>query len=282
MPQWTLSGYNFTGNAQSHSCWQRYRFAVAKFLPRDAMHARYQPWACVRVCVCLRLSVTSRSSTKTAKRRITSTTPHDSPGTLVFWRHLLRIRRLRRCRVVRIWCQDSEQWRSEMSGRMEHSWLGPLGRYTRTHWPFHRPCTGSDRLLNPPSARYSTFPLETCSNHSLQQCKPGEFIDARNSSLKSFNLISSDVTAALTLFPGDAMLSSCVCLSVCPSVTSWYSIKRLEESSWFWRGGFLPRVKTKFFPDPITKSVCDVLRSLTLQWKPVATISVLKRVLPLK
>ena len=30
------------------------------------------------------LSVTSRSSTKTAKRRITQT-PHDSPGTLVFW-----------------------------------------------------------------------------------------------------------------------------------------------------------------------------------------------------
>ena len=30
------------------------------------------------------VSVTSRSSTKTAKRRITQTTPHDSPGTLVF------------------------------------------------------------------------------------------------------------------------------------------------------------------------------------------------------
>ena len=38
------------------------------------------------VSVCLsvrvRLSVTSRRSTKTAKRRITQTTPHDSPGTL--------------------------------------------------------------------------------------------------------------------------------------------------------------------------------------------------------
>ena len=31
-------------------------------------------------------SVTSRSSTKMAKHRITQTTPHDSPGTLVFWR----------------------------------------------------------------------------------------------------------------------------------------------------------------------------------------------------
>ena len=41
----------------------------------------------VSVClsVCVSLSVTSRSSTKTAKRRIIKTTPHDSPGTLVFW-----------------------------------------------------------------------------------------------------------------------------------------------------------------------------------------------------
>ena len=53
------------------------------FLPRDAMHPRYLPWCCV--CPSVRLSVTSRSSTKTAKRRITQTTPHDSPGTLVFW-----------------------------------------------------------------------------------------------------------------------------------------------------------------------------------------------------
>jgi len=36
---------------------------------------------CPSVC----LSVTSRCSTKTAKRRITQTTPHDSPRTLVFW-----------------------------------------------------------------------------------------------------------------------------------------------------------------------------------------------------
>ena len=43
------------------------------FLPRDAMHARYMLWPCVcpsvRLSVCL--SVTSRSSTKTAKCRIT-------------------------------------------------------------------------------------------------------------------------------------------------------------------------------------------------------------------
>jgi len=34
----------------------------------------------------VRPSVTSRSSTKTAKHGITQTTPHDSTGTLVFWR----------------------------------------------------------------------------------------------------------------------------------------------------------------------------------------------------
>ena len=37
------------------------------------------------LCLCLSVSVTSRSSTKTAKHRITQTTPHDSPGTLVFF-----------------------------------------------------------------------------------------------------------------------------------------------------------------------------------------------------
>ena len=39
---------------------------------------------CPSVCLFVRLSVTSRCSTKTAKRRITQTTPHDSAGTLVF------------------------------------------------------------------------------------------------------------------------------------------------------------------------------------------------------
>ena len=39
---------------------------------------------CPSVSVCVCLSVTSRSSTKKAKRRITQTTPHDSSGTLVF------------------------------------------------------------------------------------------------------------------------------------------------------------------------------------------------------
>jgi len=48
----------------------------------------YRAMLCIRgtshcpVSVCP--SVTSRCSTKTARRRITQTTPHDSPGTLVF------------------------------------------------------------------------------------------------------------------------------------------------------------------------------------------------------
>ena len=49
------------------------RSGVCPFLPRDAVL-----WPCVR------LSVTSRCSIKTAKHRITQTKPHDSPGTLVF------------------------------------------------------------------------------------------------------------------------------------------------------------------------------------------------------
>ena len=38
------------------------------------------------LCPSVSMSVTSRCSTKTAKRSIKQTTPHDSPGTLVFWR----------------------------------------------------------------------------------------------------------------------------------------------------------------------------------------------------
>ena len=39
---------------------------------------------CVCVCLSVCLSVTNRCSTKTAKNRITQTTPHDRPGTPVF------------------------------------------------------------------------------------------------------------------------------------------------------------------------------------------------------
>ena len=51
----------------------------------------YRAMLCIRgtshgsVSVCPSVSVTSRSSTKTAKRRITQTTPADTPGSLVFW-----------------------------------------------------------------------------------------------------------------------------------------------------------------------------------------------------
>jgi len=40
---------------------------------------------CPSVCLPVRPSVTSRCSTKTAKRRITQTTPRDTAGTLVSW-----------------------------------------------------------------------------------------------------------------------------------------------------------------------------------------------------
>ena len=53
------------------------------FLPRDAMlSAVYAVVVCLCVCVCV--SVTLRYCIKTAKRRITQTTPHDSTMTLVF------------------------------------------------------------------------------------------------------------------------------------------------------------------------------------------------------
>ena len=45
---------------------------------------RYASAVCA-MALCLAVSVTSRNSTKTDKHRITQTTsPHDSPGNLVF------------------------------------------------------------------------------------------------------------------------------------------------------------------------------------------------------
>ena len=58
-----------------------------RFLPREAMlSAVYAVVVCLCVCVsvCMCVSVTLRYCIKTAKRRITQTTPHDSPMTLVF------------------------------------------------------------------------------------------------------------------------------------------------------------------------------------------------------
>jgi len=59
------------------------------WLSRALFSAFYRAMLCIRgtshgpvsVCPSVRPSVTSRCSTKTAKRRITQTTTHDSPGT---------------------------------------------------------------------------------------------------------------------------------------------------------------------------------------------------------
>jgi len=53
---------------------------LVRFLPRDALLARYMPSSCVCVSVCV--SVTLRCSIKMAKRMITQIMPHDSPGTV--------------------------------------------------------------------------------------------------------------------------------------------------------------------------------------------------------
>jgi len=59
------------------------------FLPRDALlSAVYAVVVCLSVCVCV--SVTLRYCIKTAKHRITQTTPHDSPMTLVYWCQISR------------------------------------------------------------------------------------------------------------------------------------------------------------------------------------------------
>ena len=59
---------------------------LLSFHPSDVAIARVLAVvACLSRRLSVRPSVTSRCSTETAKRRITQTTPHDSPGTLVFW-----------------------------------------------------------------------------------------------------------------------------------------------------------------------------------------------------
>ena len=66
---------------------------LIRFLPRDSYAKRgiclhrvsVCLSVCVCVCVCVCVSVTLRYCIKTAKRKITQITPHDSPLTLVFW-----------------------------------------------------------------------------------------------------------------------------------------------------------------------------------------------------
>jgi len=68
--------------------WFRLSFYRAMLCIRGTSH---EPVPVHRVCPCP--SVTSRCSTKTARRRITQTRPHDTPGTLVFcYKDLRKIR----------------------------------------------------------------------------------------------------------------------------------------------------------------------------------------------
>ena len=79
--------YLMVENFWCHPC-----SACGEFLPVEVwviFTARCYASAVLATALCPSVcpSVTSRCSTKTAKRRITQTTPHDSPGTLVSWRH---------------------------------------------------------------------------------------------------------------------------------------------------------------------------------------------------
>ena len=58
----------------------RYQHELSVFTARCYASEVLAMALCLSIC----LSVTSRCSTKTAKRMITQTTPHDSPGTLSF------------------------------------------------------------------------------------------------------------------------------------------------------------------------------------------------------
>ena len=60
---------------------------LAHYFELHSYQRFYRALLCIRGTshgpVSVRLSVTSQSFTKTAKHRITRSTPHDSPGTLV-------------------------------------------------------------------------------------------------------------------------------------------------------------------------------------------------------
>jgi len=80
--------YIWTQQRRSVKRCKRLEENIVKILPRDAMLARYMLSSCVRPSV--GPSVTSRSSTKTVKPRITQTTPYHSPVTVVYWRQRCR------------------------------------------------------------------------------------------------------------------------------------------------------------------------------------------------
>jgi len=79
-----------------------HKCCISVFYPHNASQHGYQRSSCLSDC----LSVTSGCSTETAIRRITQTTPHNSPWTLVFrcrkseqnsngghfqWRHQIQV-----------------------------------------------------------------------------------------------------------------------------------------------------------------------------------------------
>jgi len=69
-------------------CYPKTPLSLASFKSRLVFTARCYASAVLAMALCpsVCLSVTRQCCTKTAKRRITQTTPLDSPGTLVSWR----------------------------------------------------------------------------------------------------------------------------------------------------------------------------------------------------
>ena len=65
------------------TAWKQSVFTARDYAKRGICRRRVS--VCVCVCLSVYLSVTLRYCIKTTKRRITQTTPHDSPMTLVFW-----------------------------------------------------------------------------------------------------------------------------------------------------------------------------------------------------
>ena len=73
----------------------------------------------VSVSQSVSVSVTNPCSTKMAKRRITKITPHDSPGTLVFWWQ----RTPRNSTAVIPYEGAKCKWGGSKSATFENSWL---------------------------------------------------------------------------------------------------------------------------------------------------------------
>ena len=69
--------YTFDGVSQKN-------YKVVTFYRASYALAVYAVAVCLSVCLSVSVSVASRCSTKMAKHRKRQTTPHDSPGTLVF------------------------------------------------------------------------------------------------------------------------------------------------------------------------------------------------------